>query len=84
LGEVAETTKTQNQGQSLTSNEDTMSQTIIDGIIPRTPKGWRKLKQGCAVRAGDRQSDHEGGWTTLTREHARRGPVGKFEFIIRH
>lgn len=60
-----------------------MGSTIIDGVIPETPKGWRKLKRGEAVRAGDRQSDHEGGWTTLTKAHAQRGPRRQFETIIR-
>lgn len=59
-----------------------MSGTIIDGVIPRIPKGWRKLRRGYRVRAGDRQADHEGGWTALGRRHTERS-VGVFEIIIR-
>lgn len=60
-----------------------MSQTIIDGVLPKIPQGWRKLKPGTAINPFDRQWDHESAWTILDRSHAARGPVRKFEVIVR-
>lgn len=51
--------------------------------MTRTPKGYVRLKTGATVHKGDRQSNDEGGWTTLAASHARFGLVGRYEIIIR-